>query len=185
MTARMREFTCVAVLLGILPLAGTAPVPRKSPELTYLDRSGNATSVSSFRDKVVLIEFMLMDCPHCARVTQMINKLHSDLGPRGFQPIGVAFDTGASGPLVTYFVQYFKVNFPVGYTSSNKVDSYLGRSPMEQFQVPQIVVIDRKGVIRAQSLPINETNLEDETYLRNLLDMLLKEGGGAGRPGTD
>ncbi len=183
MTTRIRGFAPVAVslVLGISALIGTAPVPRKSPELTYLDRSGNETSVSSFKDKVVLVEFLLMDCPHCVRVTQMIDKLQNDLGPRGFQPIGIAFDNGVSGPLVTYFVQYFKVNFPVGYTSSNKVDSYLSRSPMEQFQVPQIVVIDRKGVIRAQSVPRGDPNLEDESYLRNLIDSLLKEGTHAGK----
>jgi hypothetical protein len=38
------------------------------------------------------------------------------------------------------------------------------------------VVIDREGIIRAQSRPIGETSLENETYLRNLVDTLLKEG---------
>jgi hypothetical protein len=32
-------------------------------------------------------------------------------------------------------------------------------------------------MIRAQSQPNGEKNLEDETYLRNLLDTLLKERG--------
>ena len=174
---RTRAFAGAAavVVLGMLPLPATTPVPRKSPELTYVDRFGNETSLSSFKDRVVLIEFLLMDCPHCVRVTQMVNKLAKELGPRGFQPIGIAFDKGSSGPLVTYFVEYFKVNFPVGYTSSETVDRYVGRSAMEQVQVPQIVVIDRRGVIRAQSRPSNETNLEDEDYLRGLIDSLLKE----------
>jgi hypothetical protein len=42
--------------------------------------------------------------------------------------------------------------------------------------VSQIVVIDRKGMIRAQSRPVRELNLEDENYLRNLIGDLLKEG---------
>jgi hypothetical protein len=41
--------------------------------------------------------------------------------------------------------------------------------------VPQIVIIDRAGVIRAQSQPIREINLEDDSYLRNPIDGLLKE----------
>jgi len=41
--------------------------------------------------------------------------------------------------------------------------------------VPQIVVIDRQGIIRAQSRAIRESSLEDENYLRNLIDGLLKE----------
>ena len=51
----------------------------------------------------------------------------------------------------------------------------IGRDATERLQVPQIVVIDRKGVIRAQSRPVRELNLEDENYLRNLIDTLLKE----------
>jgi hypothetical protein len=42
--------------------------------------------------------------------------------------------------------------------------------------VPQIVVIDRRGVIRAQSRPVREVNLEDENFLRHWIDGLLKEG---------
>jgi hypothetical protein len=60
------------------------------------------------------------------------------------------------------------------------VDSYLGREEKERFMVPQIVVIDRKGVIRAQSRPVREANLEDEIYLRNFLNTLLIESAPAG-----
>jgi hypothetical protein len=113
-------------------------------------------------------------------VAHTITKLHKELGPRGLHPIAIAFDNGISGPKVTAFVQYFGVTFPVGYSSSQAVDSYLGRSPAERLRVPQIVVIDRKGVIRAQSRPTDETNLETGNYLRNLIDSLLKEGAPAG-----
>jgi hypothetical protein len=55
------------------------------------------------------------------------------------------------------------------------VDGYLGRDAAERLMVPQIVVIDRKGVIRAQSRPVREISLEDENYLRQLIDTLIKE----------
>lgn len=162
--------------LDMPPLGATAPVPRESPELKFLDAVENEILLSSFKGKVVLIEFLLVNCPHCARVAQTINQLHRDLGPQGFQPLGIAFENGISGPLVMNFAQDFKVTFPVGYTSSDKVDSYLGRVGMERFQVPQIVLIDRKGVIRAQSRPVGEKGLEEETYLRSLIGTLLTEG---------
>jgi len=52
----------------------------------------------------------------------------------------------------------------------------LCRGERERFQVPQVVVIDRAGVIRAQSRPSGEANLTDESYLRNLVRELLDEG---------
>lgn len=165
----------VSLALGVLPLVATAPVPRKSPEFTIVEPSGRQTKLSSFKGKVVLIEFLLTNCPHCMRVSQMLATLYKELGPRGFQPIGIAFDVSITAAGVTSFAQRFGVTYLMGYTSSDKVDSYLGREPSDRLQVPQIVVIDRSGVIRAQSKPASESNLEDENHLRNLVDSLLKE----------
>jgi peroxiredoxin len=178
MPARLRYpfLTVLLLALSVLPLSATAPVPRQSPDLQFLDSSDNQIRLSSFKGKVVLIEFLLIDCPHCSRVAQMLGKLQRDLGPRGFQPIGIAFENGLSGPLVSEFVQNVKIGFPVGYTTADQVDRYLGRVGLERFSVPQIVLIDRQGIIRAQSQPIREMNLENENYLHNLVDSLLEEG---------
>ncbi len=170
----------VSLALGVSPLVATAPVPRKSPEFTIVGPSGRQTKLSSFKGKVVLIEFLLTNCPHCMRVSQTLATLYKELGPRGFQPIGIAFDVSITAAGVTSFAQRFGVTYLMGYTSSDKVDSYLGREPADRLQVPQIVVIDRSGVIRAQSRPAGESNLEDENHLRNLIDTLLREGAPAG-----
>ena len=41
---------------------------------------------------------------------------------------------------------------------------------------PQMAVIDRKGMVRAQSPPLGDANLQDEAKLRALIESLLKEG---------
>jgi hypothetical protein len=78
--------------------------------------------------------------------------------------------------MVIRFSQELGVTYPIGYCTSAQVDSYLGRTETERLMVPQIVVIDRAGVIRAQSRPVREVNLEDENFLRHWIDGLLKEG---------
>jgi peroxiredoxin len=161
--------------LGLSPLVATGPVPRKSPEFTIVEPSGKETQLSSFKGKVVLIEFLLTNCPHCMRVSQTLTTLHKELGPRGFQPIAIAFDVNITGAGVTRFAQRFGITYLMGYTSSDNVDSYLGREPADRLQVPQIVVIDRAGVIRAQSPPRGDPNLEQENPLRYLINALLKE----------
>ena len=85
---------------------------------------------------------------------------------------------------MTAYAQRLGITYPIGYSSSVAVDGYLGRDAKERLQVPQIVVIDRKGVIRAQSRPVRELNLEDENYLRNLIDTLLKENAPATKSRT-
>jgi peroxiredoxin len=182
---RAKNFIKAAVLLiiGLPSSVVAAPVPRPSPDLTIMDASGGETALSSLKGKVVLVEFLLVKCASCVLVAQTINRLYGDLAPQGFQAIGVAFDTGLSARTVSDFTRLFKLTYPVGYTSSDRVDSYLGRTGAERFQVPQIVVIDQAGVIRAQSRPIGETDLADEKYLRNMVGELLKNGAASGKTG--
>ncbi len=174
---RMRDIASLAILLALgFPAVAAPPVLRDSPEFTIVDPSGNTTPLSSFKGQVVVIEFLLIQCPSCLRVAQMINKLHGEMAGRGFRSIGIAFDDGISEPAMRSFVQLLKINYPVGYTTSDQVDRYLGRAPIVRIQVPQVVVIDRAGAIRAQSRPSGEANLTDESYLRNLIRELLDEG---------
>jgi len=156
-------------------------VPRKSPEFTIVEPSGKQTLLSSFKGKVVVIEFLFIQSPHCLRVAQTMNKLQNELGPRGFQPVGIAFGPDATGPMVTYLVDYLKLTYPVGYASSEQVDAYLDRHGHEILNVPQVVVIDRSGVIRALSGGKGgDPKLENEGSLRTLIDSLLKESPPAG-----
>ena len=174
MRLRSLSLSVGILALGVSTLVATTPAPRKSPEFNISEPSGKQTALSSFRGKVVVVEFLLTNCPHCMRVAKMLGKLQDELGPQGLQTIGVAFDNNLTGKAVTKFSQDLGVTYLVGYSSSAEVDSYLGRTPTERLMVPQIVVIDRGGVIRAQSHPVREANLEDETYLRNFLTNLLK-----------
>ncbi len=174
----MRLDLCVFAVVVALGNAALAlpPVPRKSPEFTIIETSGKQTLLSSLQGKVVLIEFLWTNCPHCQRASRTITKLHQELGARGFQPFGIALNPNVNSPMVTDFVRLFEPSYPIGYSTPEAVDSYLGRAVMERLLVPHIVVIDRKGVIRAQSAAKGDPNLEDENYLRTLLEALLKDG---------
>src|SRR5258708_3751663 len=171
---RVRNLVIVLLVFSA-PLHGAAPVPRPSPGLTLVDPAGKPLELASFKGKVVAVEFLLTNCPHCWRVAQTLTRLQQELGPRGFQAIAVAFDANVSGPLVADFAKRSRVAFPVGSTSADKVDGYLGRQAGERFQVPQVVILDRAGTIRAQSRPVGEATLEDEAALRKLIAGLLDE----------
>jgi peroxiredoxin len=172
----MRIFAAITVLASLAAVApAQPPVVRKAPDFTVSEPSGKKTLVSSFKGRVVVIEFLYTTCPHCQRESQMLTKLYKELGPRGLQVLGVAFNDNA-GVLVPSFVQEFDVPYPVGAASSAEVLGYLGFSVMDRYMVPQVVVIDRKGNIRVQSPPQGDEKLQSETYMRDLLTSLLKEG---------
>ncbi|HXB53827.1 MAG TPA: TlpA disulfide reductase family protein [Vicinamibacteria bacterium] len=180
MTEPVRRLGLSIALVALASGASaTAPVPRTSQDFAIVEPTGGQTLLSRWKGKVVVLEFVLVDCPHCARVSQLLAKLHKELGPRGFQPVGVAFDNGISGKKATDFALRVGATYPIGYSTAAAVDSYLGRTAAERVMVPQIVVIDRKGTIRAQSRPVRESALEDESHLRDLIETLLKESAGA------
>ncbi|HJX84678.1 MAG TPA: TlpA disulfide reductase family protein [Candidatus Angelobacter sp.] len=160
------------------------PIPRKSPEFTITEPSGKTILLSSLKGKVVVIEFLFLKSVHCMHMAQTLNTLNSELGARGLQSIAIAFpapSSDANGPMVTDFVQSLKLTYPVGYTTKENVDRYFGRTGNEMLGIPQVVVIDRAGIIRAQNGPRYNPILENHDSLRNLLEALLKESPPAGK----
>jgi peroxiredoxin len=180
----MRKAASAAVFFALAFSAMAAlPVPRKAPELTITEPSGKQTLLSNYKGKVVVVEFLYTTCSHCQAEARMLTKLQKELGPKGFQVLGLGFNDNAQ-VLVEGFIQENGVGYPVGAGSADTVMSYLGYSVMDRYVVPQVVVIDRKGMIRAQSGVQGDPNLQDETYMRNLLQGLLKEGAGAAASGS-
>ncbi len=179
-----RQKVMLAIAAGVLMTSAFA-VPsvkahRKSPEFTIADSSGKTTLLSGFKGKVVVMEFLFVKSQHCIRVATMLNKLNSELGPSGFQAVGIVFDPpnaeGTGAQLLPAMVNYLKLTYPMGYASKDEVDNYLGRNGNEILNIPQVVVIDRAGMIRATSGGRGgDPALEDENSLRTLILGLLKE----------
>jgi peroxiredoxin len=150
------------------------PVPRKSPEFTITDPSGKQILLSSLRGKIVVMPLMFTTCPHCQREAQMLTKLQQEFAGRGVVMIGTVFND-ANAAMAAQFVKEFNIGFPVGYATRDQVISYLGLSVLDRWVVPQVAILDKKGTIVAQSAATGTPELQDEAYLRNFLDKLVKE----------
>ena len=151
-----------------------AEVPRTAPEFSIKMPQGGQTLLSQYRGKVVVCEFLYTTCPHCQHASQLMSRLQTEYGPKGMQALGVAFND-MSHMLVPDFVRDFKVNYPVGYSTREAVHTFLQNDPTHSLHVPQIVFIDRKGVIRHQSLPQGDSNTATEAFMRQTIEKLLQE----------
>jgi peroxiredoxin len=180
----MRFMSLVGILLTALTFAAEqssqAPtpvpnLPKPSPEFVINYPSGEKQLLSKLRGKVVLVEFMFTTCPHCQHTAGAFSTLQNEFGSRGFQAMGIAFNEMA-GMLVPDFVKEFHPTFPIGFADREKVLNYLGVSISERFVVPQVVLIDRKGMIRAMSPPLGDGNLQDEKFMRVKIEELLGNG---------
>jgi peroxiredoxin len=172
----MRILAAAAFVALSVSVFATPPVPRKSPEFTIMDPSGKPMLLSSLKGKIVVMPFMFTTCPHCQREAQMLTTLQKEFAGRGVVMVGTVFND-ANGAMATQFVNEFHIGFPVGYATRDSVVSYLGLSVLDRWVVPQVAIIDKKGNIVAQSAATGTPELQDETYLRNFLDKLVKESG--------
>lgn len=183
----MREFKqrfhcALLVCLFALPILAQVPgqpapanVPRKAPEFEIKVPKGPNLLLSQFRGKVVVLELMFTTCPHCQHASQMMSKLYTELGPKGLQPLGIAWN-GNAEMLVPDFVRTYGVNFPVGWANQTEVYQFLDLSLLQRMVVPQIVIIDRSGTIRVQTDPVKgPEELANEPVMRAKIEELLKE----------
>jgi peroxiredoxin len=164
-----------AALACMLALhAAVPPTPRPAPDFMFRFADGNQVPLSSFKGKVVALTFVFTTCIHCQHASQAFAKLYNEYGSRGFQPVGVAFNDMAN-LFVDDFVKNNGVTYRVGFSPLDPVLEFLGISRMERYVVPQIVWIDRKGIIRSQTPPLGDEKLLTEPYWREMIETLLKE----------
>ncbi len=172
----MRSVRTVAALLSlsICTLFAEQTVPRPASEFVINYPGGKQALLSQYKGKVVLLAFIFTTCPHCQVTCQMLSKLNTELGPKGFQPLAVAVNPMAL-MLVNDFVRDFKTNFPIGASETAPALTFLQISGADRWVVPQVLLIDKKGVIRAQTPPQGDEKLQEENNLRQQIESLLHE----------
>jgi thiol-disulfide isomerase/thioredoxin len=151
--------------------------PQPSPELKVTLTTGQPFVLSSWRGKVVAVEFLYTTCPHCQQLATTTSKLIGEYGARGFQAIGVAFNPGAQS-LAPEFVKRFGVTFPVGVGTNDTMFDYAG-PPTQAFRLPYLLFVDRKGFIRGRFTGEDKFFEDEEANLRQWIERLVKEPGRA------
>jgi peroxiredoxin len=167
-----------AVVCGASMMLAAAEIPRAAPELTFVDQTGRTVKLADHKGKVVALEFLLTTCPHCQNSAKTLSKLNTQLSSRGFQPLAVIIDPQGEPAA---FVKTYGVNFPLGKVSQDVAHTFLQRSVMAgAMYMPQLVLVDRKGVIRAQ-YGGNDAFFasNEEANMRSLIEKHLAEPGSA------
>ncbi|MDX2269122.1 MAG: TlpA disulfide reductase family protein [Bryobacter sp.] len=176
-----------AALLGAASLAKGATVPRPAPEYGFEVTGGKQVLLSQYRGKVVMVCFFLTTCPHCKDTARTVEKLYKELGPQGFQPLGVCINDMAK-LLTADFNKEQGVTFPCGYAPREGAYNFLQHPIMHQLYMPALVMVDRKGTIIGQypgGDPIFGANLpQRETNLRKLVTDALASGASPTRKTT-
>lgn len=124
----------------------------KAPNFTAKDQDGNAISLSDFKGKKVILYFYPQDnTPTCTKEACNFRDNYQSLLGKGFQVIGVSFDTEKSHQK---FIKKFSLPFPLVADPDKKIiEAYgvwgektlFGRNYMGTLRTT--FIIDEKGEI--------------------------------------
>jgi thiol-disulfide isomerase/thioredoxin len=125
------------------PNAGKAPPDFEVPKI-----DGGSFKLSSYRGKVLVVDFWATWCPPCRDGIPQLVRIDKELRDKGVEIIGLHIDDqGRSTPeVIRNFVKQFSINYTVGMASSEMFIAYLGE---EETSIPQTLVFDRNGKVIA------------------------------------
>jgi len=161
---------------------GQIPRPAKEIEFAPVVNGSGRMRLSDFRGKVVVVEFLLTTCPGCKFSASILARLQREYGPRGLQVIGLAVDAGAA-PRIPVFAAETGAGFPIAVYSDAAARDYLQAPIMLRMAYPQLVFIDRKGVLREhfRGEDPRMSAAAEEAGIRKVVEQLLAESGAAGK----
>jgi thiol-disulfide isomerase/thioredoxin len=160
--------------LGSL-FAQTPALPRKAPELAINLPGSGPKLLSQYRGHVVALEFIETTCPHCQAASKVMSRIQTAYKSRGLQVLDAAINPNAD-LLVSDFAREFQTTFPVGWVTFNQFLSFMTFDMRNRVVVPQLVLIDRNGMIRYQTPSGGDPNSTEESTIRKRIEELLSAG---------
>ncbi len=121
---------------------------KPAPDLRLKDLAGNEVTLSSYKGKVVVLNFWATWCGPCNIEMPWLVELHEQYHNQGFEIIGISVDSlGEYDPAeVSKFITKHKVGYPIVMATKEIVGAF--EPPVTG--LPTTLVIDRQGVIRHQ-----------------------------------
>jgi peroxiredoxin len=138
-------------------------VGRYAPEISgVVTFQGEAASLGELKGQVVILEFWASFCQVCRVMAPLLDQWHRSYSPLGVEVVGITVDAPQTGLQVARRVG-------MTYTLASDQDATITRKYMAS-QIPAIIVIDRRGVVRDAMVGYSpERMAETEALISRLL----------------
>jgi thiol-disulfide isomerase/thioredoxin len=110
--------------------------------IAFTATDGREVNQVALTNKVVLVDFWAVWCPHCVETVPQLKNLYSQYRTNGFEIVGINFDDDTNQPL--RFVKEQEILWPQ-YLGGR--DNKIGKQ-YSQDALPSAWLVDRKGIVR-------------------------------------
>jgi peroxiredoxin len=156
---------CAATLLA-------AAAGRRAPGFALPDSKMQVYDLADYRGKIVLLEFIQTNCPHCQNFTGVLHQVEQKYGDK-VQILAVVKAPEDNGATVNDYIKNYKVTYPILFDAGQMTYSYVRSTTMSY---PHVYVIDWNGDIRSDYLYGEDTkNVFEGKALLEELDRMVAE----------
>jgi cytochrome c biogenesis protein CcmG, thiol:disulfide interchange protein DsbE len=138
-----------------------------APDFSLPNLAGGQLTLSTYRGKVVLLDFWATWCDPCREEIPRFVDMQNKYGNRGLQIIGVSMDDGPEP--VREFYQRFKMNYPVAMGNATIGQAYGG-----VLGLPIAFLIGRDGSIQAKHIGATDISV----FEKEIVSLLQSPAGG-------
>ena len=135
----------IAIGFGLHMMKRAAVDHRPAPDFRLPQLDGQMLQLSSYRGRVVVLDFWATWCDPCREETPYLVQLQQKYGDRGLQIIGISMDDGPEP--VRGFYQQFHMNYPVVMGTAKTGELYGG-----VLGLPITFFVDREGKIQSKKI---------------------------------
>ena len=134
--------------LAALPLFAAGELSnRRAPGFSLPDAKVKQHDLADYRGKVVLLEIMLTNCPHCAKFATILEEVARKYAGR-VQVLSIV-NPPDNDVTVGRFAAQHKVSYPILFDCGQVAGSYMMATPRKpSFDIPHLFLIDATGQIR-------------------------------------
>src|SRR5260370_1813998 len=132
----------VATLVFGVALFAAGPL-RRAPGFCLVDTNGQWQDLADYRGKIVLVEFVQKNCPHCASFSTVLNGLRAKYADR--MAILAIANPPDNPQTMMQFVSGHKLTYPLLLDQGQVAASY-ARAP--SLELPTVYLVDANGMIR-------------------------------------
>ena len=163
---------CAFLLLSVvLPGADNALSGRRAPGFSLPDRDFKRYDLQDYRGKVLLIELLRTDCPHCRLLSKMLEKVKAKYGDK-LAILGVALPNDTLDTVARY-IKDNAITVPIVFDMGQMAASYFNATPQKpSIHFPHVFVIDKQGMIRKDFEERSPAIDSEEALLKELGPLL-------------